>query len=544
MFLSPDRYDRSTAILAVNDIYRLKGVGAEETGGLHRLATLRARLEQEYAELLLLHAGDFLAPSLLSRRYKGEQMIDVMNLLDGDAEAYDQRLFVTLGNHEFDHTTCGDSPKPLLARLGQSDFTWLTANLDFSECRGLAEFPNQEQVAEGVVVESGGIKVGIFGLALTPDPGDTAKYPVVRDTTDEAVRMIRSLKAQGAEFVVGLTHLPYERDLRLLEETRDLGLDLIVGGHDHDHMALPEESPRLFKADSDARTAWMIFVRLAEDGTRSVDGHLITLNHAVEPEPAVTALADGWLERHDRAFCGGLEPAQPAGCLADVFGRTNTLLEAEELANRSRETGFGDWLADRVRDATGADVALINAGGLRLNYNLGPGSPVTRRQIEELIEYDDLLVTVEVDRETLRAAVDHGLRAAGSGGWPHLGGLRVTRSDDGGLDEMTLEARASEADGSGQVSVASVPFTLCGGDGYDFGQRQAGEDRDACIARLRRTERLRLSSDGGATCRDRVASAVTGVPAGTLTLKALVVAELCTAGEAGISPETDGRIGG
>ena len=96
------RGERVATILAVNDIYRIDGVGAEEIGGLHRLRTLRKDIEKKSGNVLLLHAGDFLSPSLESRVFKGEQMIDAMNNLDGDPNKFDARMFVAFGNHEFD----------------------------------------------------------------------------------------------------------------------------------------------------------------------------------------------------------------------------------------------------------------------------------------------------------------------------------------------------------------------------------------------------------------------------------------------------------
>lgn len=64
----------SITLLAVNDIYRVEGVDNGGRGGLARLRTLRAELEtQNPGHVVLLHAGDLIFPSLLSRMFKGEQ---------------------------------------------------------------------------------------------------------------------------------------------------------------------------------------------------------------------------------------------------------------------------------------------------------------------------------------------------------------------------------------------------------------------------------------------------------------------------------------
>src|SRR4051812_37641470 len=87
------------ALLTVNDTYRIEE-SPDGTGGFARIRALRMRIETQYPDLVVVHAGDFLFPSLLSREYLGAQMIDVMNRLDG-SDAFDPRLLVTFGNHEF-----------------------------------------------------------------------------------------------------------------------------------------------------------------------------------------------------------------------------------------------------------------------------------------------------------------------------------------------------------------------------------------------------------------------------------------------------------
>ena len=93
----------------INDVYRIEGVDGGKAGGLARVRALRGELEREHPDLLLLHAGDLLFPSFASRMYKGEQMIAVLNALDGDPRAFDPRMFVTFGNHEFDKRKLEDA---------------------------------------------------------------------------------------------------------------------------------------------------------------------------------------------------------------------------------------------------------------------------------------------------------------------------------------------------------------------------------------------------------------------------------------------------
>jgi 5'-nucleotidase len=111
-------------ILQINDTYKIEGLRAGREGGLGRVRALRRELEAEGRPVLVLHAGDFLFPSVMSKYLAGAPMVDALNLLDGSPE-FDDRLIVAFGNHEFDRS----DPQVLFDRITQSRFRWLTSNV-------------------------------------------------------------------------------------------------------------------------------------------------------------------------------------------------------------------------------------------------------------------------------------------------------------------------------------------------------------------------------------------------------------------------------
>src|SRR5688572_22033734 len=111
-------------ILQLNDVYKIEGLEGGQSGGLARVRTLRKHLESDGTKVLVLHAGDALYPSVMSKYLDAKPMVDVMNLLDGDANAFDPYLIATFDNHEFDKSDA----KILLARLEESAFTWVATN--------------------------------------------------------------------------------------------------------------------------------------------------------------------------------------------------------------------------------------------------------------------------------------------------------------------------------------------------------------------------------------------------------------------------------
>lgn len=385
-------------ILAMNDTYRAEGDTFAQAGGFPRVRALRLQLEREHPSLLVTHAGDLLQPSFMSRLYGGDQMIDLLNQLDGDAAASDPRLFVTFGNHEFDKSALEDGPA-LDRRVEQSQFTWLSANVQFAagaDGQPIVAAPN---LLPRRLVESGGYRVGLFGL--TTDRAKAAFVTGFGDRVELARQQSAALRAEGADFVVAITHLDMNEDKALLAALGASGPDLIVGGHEHNQQDARVGRAAVVKANADATSVAVVKLERV-DGAVSIRWDFVPLTGAAPaPDPALDAAVAVWQARHDREFCAKVGSAP--GCLAQPVGGTAVPLIAEELEIRRFETNLGDQIADWMLEATAAQktqVAFINSGSLRLNRNIAAG-PLTRQVVEELFAYPSPLTVVELDGATL-----------------------------------------------------------------------------------------------------------------------------------------------
>jgi 2',3'-cyclic-nucleotide 2'-phosphodiesterase (5'-nucleotidase family) len=418
---------RTAVILAVNDVYRIEGVERGTVGGIARLRTLRQQLEREHPDLLVMHAGDLLFPSFLSRTFNGAQMVDVLNGLDGDPAAFDPRMFVVFGNHEFELGLLSQAPV-LDRRVQESQFRWVNGNVTFAEGGDGRPLVAGENLAPTWIVESGGIRVGLFGLTVdSKKPEYAASFA---DPIDTARRLTAELRAQGAEVVVGLTHLNAKDDRRLLTTLGEAGPDVLVGGHDHDHMACDAGGRLVLKADADARTATVIELTLGADGKLAVNHRLEPIAEGLAEDCALAGRVDSWLSLHEGYFCG--QQAAAAGtagsprCLEQKLGTSNVPLVAEESKIRGEETNLGDWVADRMVEAfagCGAQVAFVNSGSLRLNQDI-PAGPITRRTIEELFAYPAPLYLLRLKGSTLQEVAAHAIDYwPGAGNWLQISGF-------------------------------------------------------------------------------------------------------------------------
>jgi len=456
-------------LLAINDVYRLEGVDRGEAGGLARVRALRRELERRHPDLLTFLAGDFLFPSLLGDTYQGRQMVDILNRLDGRANRFDPRFLVTFGNHEFDEDGA-EGEEILKARIGQSEFRWLATDVDFEDGFASAAGNAESGPFDTVIRWSGGLRVGVFSLTTSQKhPEYVERFDDSRSVARAASRLLRE---RGADVVVALTHLPMKEDRAILEELGPDGPDLILGGHDHARHVEEIGGRWLVKADAEARSATVVHVRRERGGRPEISVGYRLLGASVEGDPRVAARVGGWLDEHQREVCG-----DDTGCLDRPIGSTAVRLVAEEDEIRRYETNLGNWVADEARRALGGDVAFVNAGALRLNYDLPPG-PITEREIRELVAYEDSeLVAIEVPGSILREVVERAVEEwEGSGHFLQVSGFAFRHDPDDRDDGIDGDlVRVEAANGAPattpirpdeRLRAVTLRYVAGGGDGY------------------------------------------------------------------------------
>lgn len=511
------RGERIAVLLTINDVYRIEGLEDGRVGGLARVRSLRKELERDHPDLLVLHGGDFLFPSFASRMYNGEQMVAVLNTLDGDAAAFDDRLLAVFGNHEFEKAKLKDAAM-VDKRLAESQFRWLGGNITFKAGDdGQPLVADPQHLERTAIVESGGIRIGVFGVTI-PVQG-VAYVERFDDPVETARQLTAGLRAQGAEVVVALTHLNAKDDRRLLETLGDAGPDLIIGGHDHEKMVLDEAGRKIVKADADARTASLVRLTLGANGKLRVDPDFRQLEGADPgPDPDTLSLVGDWQAKHEQEFCQAA--GSPPGCLGEEYGFTRTLLEAEENKIRGEETSLGDWVADQMVAAMkecGAQIAFTNSGSLRLNQDLPAGTRLTRRHVEELFAYPSPLRLIRIDGATLQQAVTHAVSFwPGSGSWLQISGFAYEHDPTGkAATNLTLLTPEGARPVRPDETILAVT--------NDFLVNAEAGDRDGYTMLDITKQKVDCAADG----RD---------------LKEIVVTALKAAGQQGIDPEAEGRI--
>jgi 2',3'-cyclic-nucleotide 2'-phosphodiesterase (5'-nucleotidase family) len=420
---------RQLTVMAINDIYNIEGVDAQNAGGMARIRALREQLSSADNPVMLLHAGDFLFPSSLSSQYQGEQMIDVMNLMDGDAKAFDDRFYVTFGNHEFDKGK-QKYASLLSERIAQSDFYWLGSNIKLDESATLSTKEFKGSLLSNHLTTVNGIKVGLFSLTIDMATPEYAQ--INADYLSVAKDNISQLRAQGAEVIIALTHLRISQDEELLNALGDEGPDVIFGGHEHNSQHACVEQRCVIKADADGRSATVATITIAANGKVKVTHKFELLNsQTIKSDPLVEQRTQYWLDRYEQEYCQ--KHSDDVGCLKKILGKTSVELVAEELEIRRFETNLGAYVAEQMLHAFDqlelpakqkVQVALINAGSLRLNQNIPAGTTLTPWYLNALFQYPVSLHLIDISGAQLKSALMHSVEDwTGSGWWLQSAGI-------------------------------------------------------------------------------------------------------------------------
>lgn len=429
-------------LLQVNDVYQFAPVDRGTRGGLARLLTLRKKIMAESPNTIFLMGGDTLSPSVESLTYKGSQMIDAWNAVGLD--------YAVFGNHEFDF-----GPEVLRERVKESRFAWLGANvIDKKTNKTFADTPPY------VIREFEGVRVGLFGLVLpetknTSRPGADVEF---QDVCATARRLIPEMKNRGAQIIVALTHLSMREDKQLARCAP--AIDVIIGGHEHTLLQSLALRTPIFKMTSDGREMGRIQLNIERrtGALESLDWEVIAVTDEIAEDAAFAPIYQKY----------GALLAE----LAERVGHTSVALDARSAINRTRETNIGNFIADAYRQATNADVALLNGGSIRADDVIRPGE-LTKRDVLSILPFPNPVVKIEVTGATLRAALEHGVSRSAEdaepGRFPQVSGVRFTfdarRPAGARITEVTINNQP--LDDKRTYTLATTTFlAVDGGDGY------------------------------------------------------------------------------
>jgi 2',3'-cyclic-nucleotide 2'-phosphodiesterase (5'-nucleotidase family) len=355
---------------------REKDGGLVSRGGESYVSSVISRARSEASpNCLLLDAGDLAQGSPVSDATRGSSMVEIMN-----REGYDATV---VGNHDLEWGI-----KPLEDMASQASFPFLAANM--SDARSGRDISG---IQPYVIKELNGLKVGIVGVT-TPEIRDITTSDDVRNLSisspeESLQRTIPRMKRDGADLVVVLSHNGLDRDRELASRVK--GIDVIVGGHSHLETEKPVKvgDTLIVQAGSRGARVGRLDIEIDPSSKKILGarGRLILVDQTrVAPDPEIEGIVEKYSGRIGSEF-------------SEDLGLTNVDLSG---SNRG-ESGMGDFLTDVMRRRTGADIALLNSGGIRSNFLAGR---ISGSDVYNAIPFENRLVTVNLTGDDLKALLE------------------------------------------------------------------------------------------------------------------------------------------
>ncbi len=423
-------------ILFTSDVH----CGVDQGFGYAGLAQLRDKLEKDGYETILVDDGDSIQGEVIGTISKGEKIINLMNEL-----GYDVAI---PGNHEFDY--------------GMERFFELTEMADFPYIS--CNFTHKDELAfkPYVIKEAAGLKIAFVGVTTPTTPTTSTPryfkdekgeyiYGFMQDKTGEKLysavqEAVDAARAEGADLVYVMAHLGNEADCEpwtyadVIANTT--GIDVVLDGHSHDSdkvVMKNKDGEDVTRVAVGTKLAGIGYSHILADGTIDDTGAWNWNNDISAPE--LLAIDNEIGKKVDEAL------KEVSEGMNEVVASTSTDLMMDDPNKvdsngralrivRLTETNLGDLVADAYRDQSGADIAFVNGGGIRVGIKKGD---ITYGDIIGVHPFGNMLCVIEVTGQQILDALEWGSKEVPdeNGGFIQVSGL--TYEIDSSIDSPCIE---------------------------------------------------------------------------------------------------------
>lgn len=395
---------KDIVILYTNDAH----CGIEDGMGYQGLSAAKRALLAAGNKVLLVDNGDAVQGDTIGTLSKGEYIIDIMNKLGYDV--------ATPGNHEFDY--------------GMDQFNKLVekADFDYISCNFVDKDGNPV-LKPYVIKEADGVKIAFVGISTpktittsTPtyfqDGNGNYIYGFMQDDTGEKLyaavqSAVDAARKEGAKYVIAMAHLGIEADCQPWTSSDVIvntsGIDVVLDGHSHSTIAgdivKNKEGKDVILTSTGTKLANIGCLTITADG--KVSSTLINDDGVGE---TISEIKKGYEEMVNTVVAS-----------TKVELTVNDPISGERMVRR-QETNLGDLCADAYRAMSGADIAVVNGGGIRVSI---PAGDITYGQIIAVHPFGNEMCVVEATGQQILDALEMGARNAPGecGGFLQVSGM-------------------------------------------------------------------------------------------------------------------------
>ncbi|MBV8515930.1 MAG: 5'-nucleotidase C-terminal domain-containing protein [Acidobacteria bacterium] len=484
-------------------------------GGLPTLASyIDALRDRDPGRVLVVDSGDLFQGTLESNLFEGEPVVRGYNAIGYTAAA--------VGNHEFDFgpvgpdsvaRTPGQDPLGTIKRNAElAMFPFLSANM-----LDRATHKTPSWARPYTLVRAGAARIGIIGLSTPDTPNTTTAANVASleftDPVPAAVAAAKELRAQGADAVIVIAHMggrcndvsdPHvlagcetqQEAMEFLQRIPPGTIDAYFAGHTHAQMrhyvnGVPAVQGLAFSREFGTVDLWIDAQhdRVTKSELRPLTMICSFVYSGTETCDPKKAPAGATLV--PRVFAGEtIAPVSRVASVIDPYLRRTAAKREEKLGIRTsaaisraymEEAPLGDVLADALRAATGADLAMMNSGGIRSDL---PAGELTYADVFAVSPFDNYPAVVALTGAEVTGILQ--AMSGGARGIMQVSGLRYTIDEAKDADKPAAERNrvtsitledSSPLDPAKLYRVAMPDFIAAGGDGTQDVMKNVPKDR-------------------------------------------------------------------
>lgn len=416
-------FQQDVMILFTSDVH----CGIESNFGYAGLAMVRDAYKNAGYHVLLVDNGDSIQGEPVGTMTTGEANIKLMN-----AVGYD---IATMGNHEFDY--------------GMDRFFELSkmANFPYISCN--FNKGGELQFAPYVIKEFDGVKIAFVGITTpktltssTPkyfqDENGNFIYGFFEDETGEGLynavqKAVDDARAEGASIVIAMAHLGNEAECSpytyadVIANTT--GINALLDGHSHDtyHVEMRNKAREtVLRQGCGTKMEGIGYLKIAAKDGAMEAGVMMWNNDDFNATQLYQLDTDV-----TKAVAEATETLNVK--LAEVVAKTDVELTINDPVAkteegkpiriiRNAETNLGDLCADAYRYVSGADIAFVNGGGIRVSIKEGD---ITLNDILKVHPFGNALCVCEATGQQILDALEFGAKDVPGefGGFLQVSGL-------------------------------------------------------------------------------------------------------------------------
>ncbi|EGR0109682.1 bifunctional metallophosphatase/5'-nucleotidase [Vibrio vulnificus] len=420
-------------------------------GGIPYLASLIKQTKAGEETSFLFDTGDIFTGSL-AKKTQGKLSFDLYSAMGYDA--------ITLGNHEFEYGW-----ETLKETMPRAAYPVLNANIRF-------EANNAPFTQPYTIVERNGVKVGVIGVmgidafyntmwkgnrkGLTiDDPIKTTQFWIdkIRDEVDMVVVLTHQNKTapmQTDKEVDPEVQRGFDEDYDMAGKLK--GADVIFGGHSDHGLWQPIVHPKtgtvigLTFGQGKYLGYTQFSVDTEKNSVQFLKGKLIPVDADTLPRDEKTS-----------------QLIATARAKYPELNQTLATLNATAYRRYYRESNVGNLVADMMRKAGKADIAMISSGSIRVDLNKGP---ITMENVMDLFPFTDKLSVVELSGNQVKELLEYSYTLPY--GLAQFSGLEAKYDSQKPAGERLISVRINGkpiAD-TQRYKVATYSYAASGGDGY------------------------------------------------------------------------------